>query len=287
MTADDRAARHDTPRIGPTAHYTAYVWHRLGLPYADHLATRTGAILYWGFFALGEWTTRVLPGAPTMQDYLAYRHLLIDALVDDLDPDCLVELGAGLTPRTLHWSLDRGIATVDIDLPEMIEVKRAALRRLPRSLGETLGRSHRLLALDVLAPRFADELVDVIAGASRPVVVAEGLVSYFDPPARQAAFAAVAEALSRAGGGAFVVDLHTATSQAQMRGAITVLRSAIRGLTRRKRALDPFADTAAYERALAEAGFGGCRELSASDWIRARPQLATLRSPAHIVHAWV
>lgn len=279
--------RHDTPRIGPTAHYTAYVWHRLGLPYADRLATRTGAILYWGFFALGEWTTRLVPGVPTMQDYLAYRHLLIDALVDDLDPDCLVELGAGLTPRTLHWSLDRDVATVDIDLPEMIDVKRAALRRLPRELSRRLSARHRMLALDVLSPRFADELAAVIAGASRPVVVAEGLVSYFDPPARQAAFDAVARALASVGGGAFVVDLHTATSQKEHGRATKVLRGAIRGLTGRKRALDPFADTQAYERALAEAGFDGCRALDPADWIRARPQLATLRSPAHVVHAWV
>lgn len=278
---------YDTPKIGPTAHYTAYVWRRLGLPYADHLATPTGAILYWGFFALGEWTTRVLSGVPTMQDYLAYRHLLIDALIDDLDPDCLVELGAGLTPRTVHWSLDRGIATIDIDLPEMIDVKRAALRRLPRPLAARLGENHRLLALDVLSPHFADELAEAMAGATRPVVVAEGLVSYFDPPARTSMFAAVARALGKAGGGSFVVDLHTAAAQAEVGPAMKALRTAIRAITGRTRSLDPFADVEAYEQALADAGFDGCRELQAADWVRARPQLERLRSPAHVVHAWV
>ena len=69
-------------RIGPTAHYTAYVWHRLRLPYARHFKTRTGRVLYWGFFALGEWTTRVLPELPSMKGYLAYRHRLIEAGVD-------------------------------------------------------------------------------------------------------------------------------------------------------------------------------------------------------------
>lgn len=281
------AAVHDTPKIGPTAHYTAYVWRRLGLPYAEHLATPTGAILYWGFFALGEWTTRVLPGVPSMREYLAYRHLLIDALVEDLAPDCLVELGAGLTPRTVYWSLDRGIDTVDIDLPEMIEVKRDALRRLPKPLAVRLAEKHRLLALDVLAPSFPADLAAAMAGASRPAVVAEGLVSYFDPPARQAMFAGVAEALRAVGGGGFIVDLHTVAAQAEVGPAMKALRGAIRALTGRRRALDPFADTAAYERALGEAGFDGWRELVAADWTRARPQLAELRSPAHIVHAWV
>jgi O-methyltransferase involved in polyketide biosynthesis len=274
-------------RIGPTAHYTAYVWRRLGLPYAEHLATSTGAALYWGFFALGEWTTRVVPGVPTMQTYLAYRHLLIDALVDELAPDLLVELGAGLTPRTVQHALDREIDTVDVDLPEMIEAKRSAIGRLPQSLQDRLAARHRLLALDVLAPSFADDLARVVANAERPVVVAEGLVSYFGLPERRALFAAIARALGRRGTGSFVVDLHTAAAQAEVGGATKVLRSAIRVLTRRRHALDPFADATDYERALVEGGFAGCRALDPRDWIRAKPELVGLSSPAQIVHAWI
>jgi hypothetical protein len=66
-----------------------------------------------------------------------------------------------------------------------------------------------------------------------------------------------------------------------------VLRSAIRVLTRRRHALDPFADAADYERALVEAGFAGCRALDPRDWIRAKPALEGLHSPAQIVHAWI
>lgn len=273
--------------IGPTAHYTAYVWRRLGLPYAEHLATPTGAALYWGFFALGEWTTRVVPGVPTMRNYLAYRHLLIDALVEELAPDRLVELGAGLTPRTVQWALDRGIDTIDVDLPEMIDVKRRALAGMPAPLRQRLGERHRLLGLDVLDAAFDGRLAAALAGAERPVVVAEGLVSYFDLEARRAMFGAVARALRAVGGGAFIVDLHTAVAQARVGGATRALRTAIRALTRRSHALDPFADAAAYERALVDAGFDGCRELDAADWVRQRPALAGLHSPAHVVHAWV
>lgn len=282
MTADGGAAR-----IGPTAHYTAYVWRRMGLPYAEHLATPTGAALYWGFLALGEWATRVVPGVPTMRDYLAYRHLLIDALVEELAPDRLVELGAGLTPRTLQWALDREVETVDIDLPEMIELRRRAIGKLPEPLRDRLAGRHRLLGLDVLAPAFADQLAAALDGAVRPVVVAEGLVSYFDVAARAGLFAAVARALGAHPGGAFVVDLHTAAAQARIGAATRVLRGSIRALTRRRHALDPFTDAAHYQRVLAEAGFGGCRELDPADWVRARPALAGLHSPAHVVHAWI
>ncbi len=283
MTVSDGS----TARIGPTAHYTAYVWSRLRLPYASYLATPTGAALYWGFFALGEWTTRVLPGVPTMREFLAYRHLLIDALVEDLAPDRLVELGAGLTPRTVEWALDRDIATVDIDLPAMIEVKRRAIGRLPAAMQARLAARHRLLALDVLAPQFSAQLADALAGAQRPVIIAEGLVSYFDPAARASLFSAVARALEGRPHAAFIVDLHTAVAQNQVGPATKVLRSAIRVLTRRRHALGPFADAAEYERALLDAGFSGCRTLDRADWVHARPGLAGLHSPAQVVHAWV
>ncbi|MFO0635640.1 MAG: class I SAM-dependent methyltransferase [Nannocystaceae bacterium] len=281
------AAAHDAERIGPTAHYTAYVWHRLGLPYARHLATRQGAVLYWGFFALGEWTTRVVPGVPTMRGYLAYRHLLIDALVESLGPDRLVELGAGLTPRTLQWALDRGVAAVDIDLAPMIAVKRAALERLPSPLRDRAAATLTLVAADVLAPDFERTLAEQLADARTPVVVAEGLASYFDLPARVQLFATVAAALRRRGGGHFVVDLHTADAQAHVGGATTVLRQAIRMLTRRRHALDPFPDQAALRAALLQAGFADARRLQPQDWVARAPALARLRSPAHVVHAWV
>lgn len=278
------AARHDADRIGPTAHYTGYVWQRLHLPYAHHLATTQGAVLYWGFFALGEWTTRVLPGVPSMRGYLAYRHLLIDALLEDLAPDRLIELGAGLTPRTLQWAIDRDVACVDVDLPDMIDTKRRALERLPDSLRRRAMARLTLQPADVLAPDFAATLRALVAGAKRPAIVAEGLVSYFDADARAALMRVVADAL--ADGGDFVVDLHTADAQAQLGRATRVLRGAIKALTRRRHALDPLRDRTALHGALADAGFVGSRILDARDWVRRVPALGLLSSPAHVVHAW-
>lgn len=281
------AATAQAERIGPTAHYTAYVWRRLGLPYADALATRTGALLYWGAFALGEWTTRVLPGVPTMRGYLAYRHLLIDAMLERLAPDRLIELGAGLTQRTIAWAIDRDVDTVDVDLPGMIAVKREALARLPEGARARLGVRHRMVAADVLAPGFAAELAALIGDARRPVVVAEGLVSYFDAEGRVRLLAAVAEALAQRRGGALLVDLHTADAQARFGGATRVLRSAIRVITRRRHALAPFADEAALRDAIAGAGFDGMEIVDARDHVAREPRLAGLDSPAHVVHAWV
>ena len=273
--------RTDHERIGPTAHYTAYVWHRLGLPYADVFVTRRGAALYWGFLLAGEWATRLSPGVPSMRQYLEYRHRLIDAVLHRLLPDRLVELGAGLSSRGLRWAIDRNVPCVDIDLAAMAAVKLRALEQI----GSSRNGGLRVIADDVLAPGFEDRLAELLVGAERPVVIAEGLLSYFDPPDRQRVLVTVASALRRAGGGSFVCDLHTAEDQARVGRAAKVLRLAIRTITRRRRALDPYATREALRAAFESAGFRHTEIVDASAHANAVPQLRTLRSPALVVHA--
>lgn len=277
----------DAERIGPTAHYTAYVWRRAGLPHAEHFATPKGALLYWGFFALGEWATRVVPGVPSMRQYLEYRHRLIDAVVAAQRPGCVVELGAGLTRRAVTWAADHGVPALELDLPAMAEVKRRRLARAPASLRQRLGPRHAVHDVDVLDPGFPERLAALLRGHARPVVIAEGLLSYFDREPRVGVLAAVASALSQVGGGHLVCDLHTATAQARVGLATHALRAAIRGLTRRRRALDPFPDLAALQQAFAAAGFHGCRQEHPATHVAAEPRLARLRSPAHVILAWV
>jgi O-methyltransferase involved in polyketide biosynthesis len=277
-------AAQDSHKIGLTAHYTGYVWKRLGLPYAELFATPTGAALYWGFFGLGEWTTRLLPGVPSMRTYLAYRHLLMDAVVDELAPGCIVELGAGLSQRASAWVLDHGICGVEIDLPEMIAAKRAAIDRAPAELRDRLLAGLRLVEDDVLSDGFAARLAALVAGAARPVVVAEGLVSYFDGAGRRRLFAAIGEALAGSGG-AFVCDLHTRVNQARVGRSAAALRLAIGALTRRRRALDPFADENELRAALVDAGFTTITIATPEAHAPQQPALRSLHSPALIVVA--
>lgn len=280
----------DHERIGPTAHYTAYVWHRLGLPYAKHFATRQGAVLYWGFFALGEWTTRVLPAVPSMREYLEYRHRLIDAAVQRLRPGCVVELGAGLTRRALTWALDHQVAAREVDLPAMAQRKRDELAALPHALSLRLAGVHEIHDGDVTAPEFGTRLAAMIGEHGehgRPVVVAEGLLSYFDPQPRRAVLHEIADGLRQAGGGVLICDLHTAAAQAEVGAATHVLRATIGLLTRRKRALDPFADWDALRGAFEQAGFDTCDEVRPADYVDMQPRLARLHSPAHVIIACV
>ncbi len=278
-------ATADAERIGPTAHYTGYVWKRLGLPHADLFATRTGAVLYWGFFALGEWTTRLSPGVPSMRQYLEYRHRLIDAVVDELRPDPIVEIGAGLTRRAVTWAADRETNAIEFDLPAMTRLKREALDRAPVQLRARLIGRHRVLDADLLQPAFVEAFVSAVGQGARPVVIAEGVLSYFDPDGRARLLAHVAEGLRRVGGGTLVCDCHTAQAQAEVGVAAKVLRTAIRTVTRRKRALDPFADRDALHRGFAEAGFDATQVVEAADYVSRDSRLRGLHSPAHVVVA--
>ncbi len=276
-----RVSEH-AERIGPTAHYTAYVWRRLGLPHAEHFSTRRGAALYWGFFALGEWMTRLSARVPSMQELLEYRHRIIDNVVERLEPGCVVELGAGLTRRAITWAADRGVAALELDLPPMAAIKRRRLAALPDPLRRRLG-AHAVHDADVLAPGFSTQLAGWLEGHARPVVVAEGLLGYFGLPARRGLLRAVAQALREIGGGYLVCDLHTADAQAQVGWPMLVLRGATRTLTRRGRAQEPFTDLAAVRRAFEHAGFDRCREERPEDHVAEVPQLARLRSPAHVI----
>ncbi|MEM9458194.1 MAG: class I SAM-dependent methyltransferase [Myxococcota bacterium] len=280
--ADRPPASADTDRIGPTAHYTAYIWHRLGLPYAEYFATRRGAALYWGLLALGEWVTRLLPAVPSMRQHLEARHRLIDAVVLRLRPGCVVEIGAGLTPRAVAWAADKGVPGIELDLPGMAAAKRRRLARLPAGLQKRLEGRHEVRALDVLAPGFGERLTARLSRYRRPVVVAEGLLSYFDAPARRQVLCGVVQALRAVGGGTMVCSLHTAAAQARVGRAAQVLRAAQRGITRRRMPA-PYADLDAIERVFEAAGFDHCHEAHGPDYADLEPRLARLRSVVHVI----
>lgn len=266
-------------QIAPTAHYTAYVWHRLGFPHAELFATPTGRRLFWTFRLAGEWVAAVTPGIPSMAQYLELRHRAIEHALDEISPDRIVEIGAGLSRRGLTWAADRGIRYTEVDLPHMIEAKRAALER---ASPEVRQRAHGKLsqaAVDVLAPEFEPWLAAELGGAERPVVVAEGLLGYFALPERARIVRAVASALTRAGGGALICDLRSGEGGASIAALAKVLRGAIWIATRGRGAREDFAGPDAVREFLLGAGFSSAEPISVE---RATPELAHLRSPARV-----
>ncbi|MBX3182361.1 MAG: class I SAM-dependent methyltransferase [Polyangiaceae bacterium] len=226
-------------RIAPTAHYTAYAWFRLGLPYAEWFKTARGARMHLAFRGT-EWLAACVSGTPSLLQYLEYRHRAIDHRLTARRPGRVVELGAGLSRRGTTWALDHGASYVELDLAPMIAAKERHLAKLDKSVRLRLTRLLRLEVADVLAATFVNQLTEALRGAERPVVIAEGLLGYFDFDERERLARAIATALRQSGGGHFLCDLRSRPSKRAGRVAVSALKAAIRVVTRGRGAREDF-----------------------------------------------
>jgi O-methyltransferase involved in polyketide biosynthesis len=272
-------------RIAPTAFYTAYVWHRLGLPHASLFATPLGARLFWSLRIAVEWITLLHSRLPSMPQYLEARHRSIDHVLTKRSPDRVIELGAGLSRRGVTWAADHGVSYVEVDLPHMVEAKRRWIAtRADAALRERLAGRLDHVAQDVLAPGFAEWLAETLEGAARPVIIAEGVLGYFGGAERAALARSIATGLCSAGGGSFLCDLRSARGGLVERAAVRGLRAGIWLATRGRGAREDFADDAAIRGFFAEAGFSASAPVRLADAV---PSLTHLQVPAQVWEALV
>jgi O-methyltransferase involved in polyketide biosynthesis len=269
-------------RIGPTAHYNAYVWHRLGLPYADLFVTRRGARLFWTFRLTVEWLAAVSDRIPSMPEYLAIRHLSFEHMLVALQPDRIVEIGAGLSRRGVTWAADRAIRYTEVDLPHMIAAKRKQIERAPPPVRACLDEKLSLVSRNILDAGFSDWLASELAGACRPVVLAEGVLGYFDWAERADIAASIRRGLAAAGGGSFLCDFRTQEDGRETAAAVKVLRAGIRLVTRGRGARGDFATRDDVRAFFQAAGFASSEPF---DHVLLPPRLARLPSPARVWHA--
>lgn len=252
-------------KIGPTAHYTAYVWKRLGMPHAELFATARGARLFWAFRLAGEGLMAASPRVPSMEQYLALRHRLMEEALQAHAPDRIVELGAGLSRRGVTWAADHQVPYVEVDLPSMIHAKRVLwTQRAPAELRARVGDRLTLVEGDILDPAFAETLRGYLADARRPAVIAEGVVGYFDRPERRRILTAVAAAVGRAEHGIFLCDLRTRQAVQAVGPAMAALRAGIRIATRGRGARPDFEDDDDVRTTFQSAGFASVDKLDAA-----------------------
>lgn len=242
----------DSAKISPTAYYTAETWVRLGVPHAELFSTRRGR-LFVALYRVLERLTGPQGGESLLLRSLRNRHATLDEAVLACAPDRVVELGAGLSPRTITLAADLGIDCVDVDLPAMLARKRELLaRHASPALSASLARRWRAVTLDVTAPEFADSLASLLAGAARPVVVAEGLIGYFEDPIKQQIVAAIRRACADNPYATCLADVRIANSTPE---ATRTLRLGIRILTRNRGAPPGFASAQAVLDLWHRAGF--------------------------------
>jgi O-methyltransferase involved in polyketide biosynthesis len=203
-------------RIGPTAHYTGYVWARNGLSHRE-LATTEGRILFDSLQPT-MLASRAL-GGPTLEEYLLARHRAIDArlerAIEHGQVSQVIEVAAGLSPRGWRFAQRYGerLLYIEADLPDMAARKRAALERMG-----SLGVRHRVREVDALrdddGPGSLQSVLAELDGRAGLAIVTEGLLGYLAPDAVAGMWRRFATGLERFASGRYISDVH-------MGGAVT------------------------------------------------------------------
>ncbi|HTP22245.1 MAG TPA: class I SAM-dependent methyltransferase [Solirubrobacteraceae bacterium] len=256
-------ARAGFPRIGPTAHYTGYVWARNGLSHPE-LETREGRVL---FDSLQPWmlASRATGGA-TLEAYLLARHRAIDFLLEQaIERDGVsqvIEVASGLSPRGWRFTQRYGdrLVYVEADLPEMAARKRAALERMG-----SLGEHHRVAQVDALrgddGPGSLAAIVARLDTGHGLAIITEGLLGYLSTDAVEGLWRRFAATLGAFPSGRYISDVHLGGAlTAQVRVFRVMLSAFVRG-----RVYLHFSDAPEAEAALVAAGFGAARVTPAAD----------------------
>ncbi len=268
-------------RIGPTAHYTGYVWARNGLSHPE-LATAEGRILFDSLQPT-MLASRGL-GGPTLEEYLLARHRAIDTLLERaIERDAVtqvIEVAAGLSPRGWRFAERYGerLVYVEADLPEMAERKRAALERMG-----SLGEHHRVREVDALRDDEGPGGLAAVLAELEPneglAIITEGLLGYLAPDAVAGMWRRFAHGLERFRSGRYISDVHMGGAQTPQVRVFRVLLSAfVRG-----RVYLHFSQPAEAEAALRDAGFARAEVRRAADISEGRRDAG--RRLAHILEA--
>lgn len=259
--AEDRI--QGNPRIGVTAYYTSHAWVEAGFDRAELFETRLGRWL----FRTGAGARRALgllaPAAGRYHEQLFVRHHAFEERLRQRRPTCVVEIGAGLSPRGIAFSAaDPSLLYVEADLPIMVAAKRSRLS------GVTLPPNYHLGAADLLAADFLESLPARPRPGDRVVAVTEGVTVYLKMREKRRAFENIAALLAASGGGTYLLEIYARELFASYP---FLSRAFVLGLGRLVRR--------SFEDQLFERLEDACRFLEASGFHRAEPlDLAALNT---------
>mgnify|MGYP003548481082 CR=1 FL=1 len=159
--------------ISFTAHYTGYIWYQMGMSHPA-LATNKGKFLTKLVNPFETWAERIVGGS--MRTTLKQRHQMIDKALTRLieqHPNLqVIEIAAGLSPRGWRFRNQYpNIRYIEVDLPDMAQVKQHALIEAGQAQAE-------VLAIDLFTPELKT-LFDRLEQNAPVVIISEGLINYF------------------------------------------------------------------------------------------------------------
>jgi len=191
-------------RIGIPAYFTSHAWAEAGFDYADRFDTRQGRLMFKALKPLFHLFGFLGPAVRLHNEYLFVRHYAFEERLRQLLPSCIVEIGAGLSPRGIAFaSSDPDLRYIEVDLPGMVATKRRTLGGFRTPPNYFLGTA------DLLAQDFIESLHAVPRPGDHVVVVTEGVTDYFKMAEKRRAFRNICSLLRAQGGGRYLLDVYT------------------------------------------------------------------------------
>jgi O-methyltransferase involved in polyketide biosynthesis len=189
----------NSERIPHSALYTSATWKWAKLPYAP-IVTPAGA----------EWTFRLVnffmffyriinPEKISLKHNLLHRHIVIDMLASRSGCRQVIEVAAGFSPRGCMMSEDPTLNYIEIDLNDVVALKRRQLERSDQGKGVLRRANYTLHAGDINALHFEKF-------QNKPTfVISEGIMMYIQRDAQIAIWRNIASFI-RDQGGEYVFD---------------------------------------------------------------------------------
>lgn len=186
-------------QIPHSALYTAATWKWGGLPCAD-IVMPPGAKGVFRLVNAYLFLYRLLnPQKISLKHNLLHRHALIDALLQRSPCRQVIEIAAGFSPRGCMVSADPAYRYFEVDLPEVVALKREQLESTAEGRA-ILARSNFILSEGDITR------LDFSSFAAAPTfVVSEGIMMYFKRDAQMSIWRNIASFV-RAQGGEYVFD---------------------------------------------------------------------------------
>ncbi len=188
--------------LSVTALYTSQTWAWGELPCAHLFETREAKRVFDATNAALAAASLFRRGEPSLRCSLVHRHAMIDHLLRASGARYVLELAAGLSRRGAAFTADPGVHYTELDLPHVIEKKRALLERTDEGRRVLARPGLRLVAADVVEANLAP-----FAPRGEPLfVIAEGLMMYLSADAQRGLYAKVRRLGAIASRVSFVFD---------------------------------------------------------------------------------
>lgn len=167
-----------------------------------------------------EWIAKI-KGQATLEEMLVTRHRCIDQLLNERlnSPEDyqVVELAAGLSSRglrTMQADTTKNTLYLEGDLDGIIKHKTTIFQA-----NQWNRSNHHLMVCDLLAPNSYQPLKDKLSVTKKTIVIAEGILSYFDTVTVAFILRECFQLIKHTSGGCFICDAHFSEEVSGVRGS--------------------------------------------------------------------